>query len=56
MLRLLLGALLAPVVLAAVPAAWQEPKPGNEWYEDGTMGYLGPQWAALIIARLAGIR
>jgi acetylornithine deacetylase/succinyl-diaminopimelate desuccinylase-like protein len=27
----------------------------NEWYEDGTNGYLGPQWAALIIARLAGI-
>jgi tripeptide aminopeptidase len=28
----------------------------NEWYEDGPVGYLGPQWAALIIARLAGIK
>lgn len=27
----------------------------NEWYEDGPNGWLGPQWAALIIARLAGI-
>ena len=27
----------------------------GEWYEDGPNGYLGPQWAALIIARLAGI-
>lgn len=27
----------------------------NEWYEDGPTGYLGPQWAALIIARLAGM-
>jgi tripeptide aminopeptidase len=27
-----------------------------EWYEDGPTGYLGPQWAALIVARLAGIK
>lgn len=27
----------------------------NEWYEDGPNGWLGPQWAALILARLAGI-
>jgi acetylornithine deacetylase/succinyl-diaminopimelate desuccinylase-like protein len=27
----------------------------GEWYEDGPSGWLGPQWAALIIARLAGI-
>jgi di/tripeptidase len=27
----------------------------NEWYEDGPNGWLGPQWAALIVARLAGI-
>lgn len=27
----------------------------SEWYEDGPNGYLGPQWAALIVARLAGI-
>ena len=27
----------------------------HEWYEDGTNGYLGPQWAALIVARLAGM-
>jgi acetylornithine deacetylase/succinyl-diaminopimelate desuccinylase-like protein len=27
----------------------------NEWYEDGGSGWLGPQWAALIVARLAGI-
>lgn len=27
----------------------------NEWYEDGPNGWLGPQWAALIIARLAAI-
>ena len=25
-----------------------------EWYEDGPNGWLGPQWAALIVARLAG--
>lgn len=27
----------------------------NEWYEDGPSGWLGPQWAALILARLSGI-
>jgi acetylornithine deacetylase/succinyl-diaminopimelate desuccinylase-like protein len=27
----------------------------NEWYEDGSNGWLGPQWAALIVARLAGM-
>jgi tripeptide aminopeptidase len=27
-----------------------------EWYEDGPAGWLGPQWAALIVATLAGIR
>lgn len=27
----------------------------NEWYDDGTNGWLGPQWAALIVAKLAGI-
>ena len=27
----------------------------GEWYEDGPNGFLGPQWAALIVARLAGI-
>jgi len=27
----------------------------NEWYEDGPSGWLGPQWAALIVARLAGV-
>ena len=27
----------------------------SEWYEDGPNGWLGPQWAALIVARLAGI-
>ena len=27
-----------------------------EWYEDGPTGWLGPQWAALIVATLAGIR
>jgi tripeptide aminopeptidase len=28
----------------------------NEWYEDGTLGWKGPQWAALIVANLAGVR
>ena len=28
----------------------------DEWYEDGTQGWLGPQWAALIVASLAGVR
>lgn len=27
----------------------------SEWYEDGPRGYLGPQWAALIVAMLAGL-
>lgn len=28
----------------------------DEWYEDGQAGWLGPQWAALLVAALAGIR
>ncbi len=28
----------------------------DEWYEDGPQGWLGPQWAALIVATLAGVR
>ena len=28
----------------------------NEWYEDGPSGWLGPQWAALVVARLAGVK
>jgi tripeptide aminopeptidase len=28
----------------------------GEWYDDGPNGYLGPQWAALIVAALAGAR
>jgi acetylornithine deacetylase/succinyl-diaminopimelate desuccinylase-like protein len=27
-----------------------------EWYDDGQNGWLGPQWAALIVAALAGVR
>jgi acetylornithine deacetylase/succinyl-diaminopimelate desuccinylase-like protein len=27
----------------------------GEWYDDGPNGWLGPQWAALILARLAGM-
>jgi acetylornithine deacetylase/succinyl-diaminopimelate desuccinylase-like protein len=27
----------------------------GEWYDDGTNGYLGPQWAALLVAALAGV-
>jgi hypothetical protein len=27
-----------------------------EWYDDGANGWLGPQWAALLIAALAGAR
>ena len=27
----------------------------GEWYDDGANGYLGPQWAALIVAALAGV-
>jgi tripeptide aminopeptidase len=28
----------------------------GEWYEDGPNGWLGPQWAALIVASLAGVK
>jgi tripeptide aminopeptidase len=28
----------------------------DEWYDDGPRGWLGPQWAALIVTRLAGTR
>src|SRR6185437_10826325 len=28
----------------------------GEWYDDGKDGWLGPQWAALIVASLAGVR
>lgn len=28
----------------------------DEWYEDGPDGYKGPQWAALLVAALAGAR
>jgi tripeptide aminopeptidase len=28
----------------------------DEWYEDGAQGWLGPQWAALMVAMLAGVR
>src|SRR4029077_8854679 len=27
----------------------------GEWYDDGPNGYLGPQWAALLVAALAGL-
>jgi acetylornithine deacetylase/succinyl-diaminopimelate desuccinylase-like protein len=27
----------------------------GEWYDDGTEGYKGPQWALLIVAALAGL-
>ena len=27
----------------------------GEWYDDGPNGYLGPQWAALLVASLAGV-
>ena len=27
----------------------------EEWYDDGPNGWLGPQWAALIVATLAGV-
>lgn len=27
----------------------------GEWYDDGPNGWLGPQWAALIVATLAGV-
>jgi hypothetical protein len=28
----------------------------TEWYEDVDQAWRGPQWAALIVAALAGIR
>jgi tripeptide aminopeptidase len=28
----------------------------TEWYEDTATGYLGPQWALLLVAALAGVR
>lgn len=28
----------------------------SEWYDDGPNGWLGPQWAALIVATLSGVR
>jgi acetylornithine deacetylase/succinyl-diaminopimelate desuccinylase-like protein len=28
----------------------------DEWYEDGEKGWLGPQWAALIVLALVGVR
>jgi tripeptide aminopeptidase len=28
----------------------------GEWYDDGQNGYLGPQWAALLVAALAGVK
>jgi tripeptide aminopeptidase len=28
----------------------------GEWYEDGPKAWLGPQWAALIVAALAGVK
>ena len=28
----------------------------DEWYEDGPDGYKGPQWAALLVATLAGVK
>ena len=28
----------------------------SEWYDDGERGYLGPQWVALIVAALLGVR
>ena len=28
----------------------------GEWYDDGTDGYKGPQWAALLVATLAGVK
>jgi acetylornithine deacetylase/succinyl-diaminopimelate desuccinylase-like protein len=28
----------------------------GEWYDDGTDGWLGPQWAALLLGMLAGLR
>ena len=28
----------------------------SEWYDDGPNGYVGPQWAALLVAALAGVK
>jgi len=28
----------------------------DEWYDDGAEGWKGPQWAALLVATLAGVR
>ncbi len=28
----------------------------TEWYEDTATGYMGPQWAALLVAALAGVK
>jgi tripeptide aminopeptidase len=28
----------------------------DEWYEDGERGWLGPQWAAMIVLSLVGVR
>jgi acetylornithine deacetylase/succinyl-diaminopimelate desuccinylase-like protein len=28
----------------------------DEWYDDGTDGYLGPQWALLVTTTLAGVK
>jgi tripeptide aminopeptidase len=28
----------------------------GEWYDDGSSGWVGPQWAALLVAALAGAR
>ena len=28
----------------------------TEWYDDGARGWLGPQWVALVVAALAGVR
>lgn len=28
----------------------------NEWYEDGPRGWIGPQWAALLVAKLVGAK
>ena len=27
-----------------------------EWYDDGQQGWLGPQWAALLVAVIAGVK
>jgi hypothetical protein len=28
----------------------------DEWYDDTANGYLGPQWVALVVAMLAGLK